>query len=336
MPADKQTQDFLEQLENLGLLPVETLTPFQARNQSSPKDAALNVIREMGMIKKSTLSIPMPVAKLEHILIPGPADQILARVYTPEGDGPFPVLVYFHGGGFVIADLNTYDDSCRALCNLASCVVVSVAYRLAPENRYPAAHEDAYAAGQWVIKNATQLNGDPARVAFGGESAGGNLATSCCLMAKERGGTLPVHQLLVYPVTDNDTNTGSYQENAQAKPLNKAMMEWFFRHYTPENGQIPGPEHYLLPLKAPDLSGLPAATVITAEIDPLRDEGENYAQRLTEAGVAVAFRRFEGVTHEFFSMGAINDTAKEANEFAADRLVEAFGNPQRIPSAMRE
>lgn len=335
MTADKQMQAVLDQLGNLGPLPVETLTPFQARNQSTPKDAALNAIREAGMIKKSTLSAPMPVAKIEHILIPGPTDDILARIYTPDGEGPFPVLVYFHGGGFVIADLDVYDDSCRALCNAASCIVVSVAYRLAPEFRYPAAHDDAYAASQWVIKNAAQFNGDPARVAFGGESAGGNLATSCCLRARDNGGVLPVHQLLVYPVVDNDTNTGSYQENAQAKPLNKAMMEWFFKNYTPENGTIPGPEYYLLPLKAPDLKGLPSATVITAEIDPLRDEGEMYAQRLTEAGVPVEFRRFEGVTHEFFSMGAIVDKAKEANEFAADRLTAAFGAKERIPTSMR-
>jgi acetyl esterase len=265
---------------------------------------------------------PEPVGGVEHRLIPGPAGEILARIYSPEGDGPFPVLVYFHGGGWVIATLSTYDASCRALCNLAECIVVSVAYRQAPEHKFPAAVEDAFAAYQWVRQSAAKFNGDPGRVAVGGESAGGNLATVVALLARDAGIQPPSHQLLVYPVTDFSFDTPSYRQNGEAKPLNAAMMRWFWRHYLPSEAE--GRDPRASPLQAPDLSRLPPATVITAEIDPLHSEREAYAARLAEAGVPVEHRHFVGVTHEFFGMVAGVSEAKEAVEFAAANLKRAF------------
>lgn len=261
------------------------------------------------------------VGDVSHQLIPGPDGELLVRIYRPKGNGPFPTLVYFHGGGWVIANLDVYDASCRALTNAANCMVVSVAYRQAPEHKFPAAAEDAYAATQWVLTNAARIKGDPKRVAVGGESAGGNLATVTCLMARDRKGKMPVHQMLVYPVTNYAFDTPSYQENANAKPLNQAMMKWFWGHYL--SNAADGQNPYASPLRA-NLRGLPSATVITAEIDPLRSEGQAYAQRLREAGNAVKATNYTGVTHEFFGTGAVVNKAKQAVNEAAAGLRAGF------------
>jgi acetyl esterase len=269
-------------------------------------------------------SLPQPVGKIDHVLIPGPGGDILARIYIPDGEGPFHVIVYFHGGGWVIANLDVYEPSCRALCNAADCIVVSVAYRQAPEHKYPAAVEDAYAATQWVMANVKRWNGDPSHVAVAGESAGGNLATVACLKARFEGGRMPVAQLLIYPVTDSRMNTASFREHADAKPLNAAMVPWFWHHYLENEAQ--GLEPYASPMQAPDLSGMPPAIVITAEIDPLRDEGEAYAKRLTMAGVPVQMTRYDGVTHEFFGLAGVVDNAKKAVKEAAQGLKRIFGH----------
>jgi acetyl esterase len=317
MSPNPQMQAVLDQYAKFATPPLEQLTPANARNLPTLK----NAVEEMAA-ETPAPPAPEPVGTIGHTMIPGPEGELLARVYTPEGDGPFPILVYFHGGGWVIANLDVYEPSCRALCNAAECIVVSVAYRQAPEHKYPAAVEDAYAATQWVIANAAQLGGDPNRVAVGGESAGGNLATVVCLKAKDEGGKMPVAQLLIYPVTDSRMNTRSYQENTDSKPLNSAMMPWFWKHYLGDEAD--GREPYASPLLAPSLRGLPPATLIFAEIDPLRDEGEAYANRLADAGVPVRATRYTGVTHEFFGLAGVVDKAKEALGEAVEGLKEAF------------
>ncbi len=229
--------------------------------------------------------------------------------------------MYYHGGGFVIADTKTYEASPRALAKGANAIMVSIDYHQAPEHKFPAAPNDAYAAYTWVLDHAKEINGDASRVAVGGESAGGNLATVVSLMARDKKAKIPVHQLLVYPVVDNNMETPSYKANAQAKPLNKPMMGWFFKHYaTAQDGTNP----YAVPMKAASLKGLPPATVITAEIDPLRSEGKAYADRLKSEGVAVTYHDFPGVTHEFFGMAAVVPDAKKAQGIAIDALNKAF------------
>jgi acetyl esterase len=334
MSLDPQMQAVLDQLSKFGAPPIEQSSPETARNLPTLKNAVEEMVAENALARSLTLlkPNPEPVGKISHILIPSDAGDIVARVFTPTGDGPFPVLVYFHGGGWVIANLDVYESSCRALCNAADCIVVSVAYRQAPEHKYPAAVDDAYAALKWIMANTHQLNGDPSRVAVGGESAGGNLATVACLKIQDAREQMPVAQLLVYPVTDSSMNTPSYQENANAKPLNAAMMPWFWHHYLEHESQ--GREPYASPMQATDLSGLPPATVLTAEFDPLRDEGEAYARRLLNAGVPVFAKRYDGVTHEFFGLAGVVPTAKKAVEDAATALKEAFVRHGEVISSL--
>jgi len=314
---DAQMQMVLDQLMALEPPKIIDMTPFNNRQMSPLMLAVLAEVSERGLPPLEA------VGDISHLLIPGPGGQLLIRIYTPRGAGPFPGLVYFHGGGWVIANLDTYDPSCRALCNAANCVVVSVAYRQAPEWKFPAAHEDAYAGLMWVMNNAARLAIDPAKIAVAGESAGGNLAAATTLMARDRGAKQPVHQLLVYPITNYAFDTSSYQENANAKPLDKPTMQWFFEQYLRRASD--GTNPYVSPLRAPNLRGLPSATVILAQIDPLRSEGEAYAGRLREAGVSVKSTIYEGVTHEFFTMSAVIDKAKQAVAEAAAGLKSAFG-----------
>lgn len=312
--ADPQMQKVLDALASLGGKPIETLSPEQARKQPTPADAVNKVLTDM---KKSTA--PDPGVTVKDMTVTGPAGSFPVHIYTPEGSGPFPVMVYYHGGGFVIADTKTYDASPRALAKLSKAIMVAVDYHRAPENKFPAAPNDAYAAYEWTLAHAKEFNGDPSRVAVGGESAGGNLATVVSLMARDKKAVMPLMQLLVYPVVSDDMSTPSYAKNADAKPLNKPMMAWFFKHYA---GDPANP--YALPLKAASLKGLPPATIIAAEIDPLLSEGKTYADRLKKDGVTVSYQEYAGVTHEFFGMGAVVDKAKQAEQFAADALSKAF------------
>jgi acetyl esterase len=254
--------------------------------------------------------------------IPGPAGDIPVRVYTPNGTAPFPLLVYFHGGGWVLGGIDTHDGTCRSLANGAGCVVVSVDYRLAPEHRYPAAAEDCCAATQWAAAHAAELGADARRVAVGGDSAGGNLAAVVALMARDRGGPALVLQLLIYPATDARFDTASYRDNADGYLLTAADMRWFWDHYLGDSGR--GAEPYASPLRAADLSGLPPALVITAEFDPLRDEGEAYAKRLEDAGVASRLSRYDGMIHGFFGMGQMIDRANAAVGEACANLKLAY------------
>lgn len=316
---DPQMKAVLDQLAALHPKPIEKCTPAEARLQPSPADAVKALLKKQG---KSTA--PEPVGSVKNTTVPGPAGPIPVRVYTPDGSGPFPVVVYIHGGGWVIATIDTYDASPRALCNLAQCVVVSVEYRKAPEHKFPAAHEDCYAALQYVMKNAAIMNGDPQRVAVAGESAGGNMATAVCMMAKQRGGMMPVAQVCVYPVASGTLNWPSVAQNAAAKPLNKPMLQWFFKYTLKTPADAKNKLLDLVNAPSSDLQGLPPATIITADIDPLHDEGKAFADKLQQVGVKVSYRNYSGVAHEFFGMGAVVDKAKEAEQFAADGLKSAF------------
>lgn len=313
-----EMQAVLDQLAALNGKPIEHLTAKEARQQPSPADAVRELLRLRGQS-----GAPEPVARVVDSFFPGPGGEITLRIYTPAGRGPFPVILYIHGGGWVIANLDTYDSSPRALANAARAVVVSTHYRLAPEHPFPAAHEDTYACYLWILANAASFDGDPRRVAIVGESAGGNMAAAISLRAREQQVSLPCHQVLIYPVAGADMETPSFRENANAKPLNRAMMEWFARHEFPESDDTKDPRFDLLHA---DLRGLPEATVILAEIDPLRSGGELLIARLREAGVKVDDRVYTGVTHEFFGMGAVLAEGRDATQLAASNIVRAF-NP---------
>ena len=279
---------------------------------------------------------PEAVAKVENRTIPGPAGEIPVRVYTPQvsrsepkasevheaGSGPHPGLVYFHGGGFVLCNLDTHDGICRGLANAAGCIVVSIDYRLAPEHPYPAAPEDCYAATQWVAKNGSELGIDVSRLAIGGDSAGGNLTAVTALLARDRGGPALRFQLMIYPVTDCAFDTASYRENGEGYFLTQGMMRWFWEKYLADPKQ--GGEGYASPLRAADLANLPPGLCITAEYDPLRDEGEAYAARLREAGIDVRSSRYPGMFHGFFGMTEQLDKAREALAEASAALRAAL------------
>jgi acetyl esterase len=265
-----------------------------------------------------------PVASVQDRAIPGPAGDLPVRVYTPEGEPPFPIVVWFHGGGWVVGSLDTYDPLCRALAAAVPAVVVSVDYRLAPEHRYPAAVEDAYAATLWASRNAAQLGGAQHRLAVAGDSAGGNLAAVVALGARDRGGPAIAFQLLVYPVLDAAADTASWREHAEGFHLTAAGMRWYWDHYL---GGADGAAPDASPLRAASLGGLPPALVICAEHDVLRDEGEAYAARLRQAGVAATVSRYPGVVHGFFRWRAVTGAAEAALQEAAAALRSALAGP---------
>jgi acetyl esterase len=320
---DAQMQAVLDELAGLGGKPLPSLKPEDARDQPTPADAVKKVMEKQN--KKG----PEKVAKVDDISIKLSGHDVKGRIYQPEGDGPHPVILYIHGGGWVIADLDTYDATPRALCNATDALVISTHYRQAPEHKFPAAHEDVFGAYQWAMENAGRWGGDASRIAVVGESAGGNMAVALSMMAQDKGMQMPVHQVLVYPVADTSMSSESYRQHADAKPLNAEMMKWFFdQTFSKEEDRN---NHQVNLLAAQTLKGLPPTTVITADIDPLRSEGEALANKLQKDGVPVAHRNFEGVTHEFFGMGAVVDKAREAMDFAAENLKEAFAGKQQPP-----
>lgn len=306
MPLDPQIVTVMEAVAALGLPPNNEVSPEQARINGKMRPRA-----------------PGPrVANVEDRTIPGPACKIPVRIYTPEGTGPFPGLAWFHGGGWVVGDLDTADGVARQLCVGANCVVVSVDYRLAPETKFPGAADDCYAATQWLAANAASVNVDPRRIATGGDSAGGNLSAAVSLMSRDRGGCDLVYQLLVYPVTERNFDNASYTDNGQGYSLTRDGMIWFWDHYLASDADATNP--YAAPIHASDLSGLPPALVITAEYDPLRDEGEAFADKLAAAGVPTVCTRYDGMIHGFFGMAATVDKAKDAVAQATGCLREAF------------
>ena len=311
MKLNQQVQEVIDELDVLNPKPIESLSPEEARQRASVPYAMRSMLRR----KQGAEPEPEEVGAIEDGNIPGPAGMIPIRVYWPRGYGSkaLPVLVYIHGGGWVLDDLDATDPSCRALANQAGCAVVSVEWRHAPEHPFPAAHEDVLAATQWVMMNAAEIGGNPARVAIGGESAGGTMATATCIELKRASERLPVAQALVYPLTDFvGQDYASYRDSAGAKPLNVAMLEWFAKYALTDFNQAY--DVRLSPLRASrgELMGLPPTIVITAESDPLRDQGEAYAHKLMNAGVQVSLSHFPGVMHGFFGMGAVLDSARLA------------------------
>ena len=313
MPLDPQAQAVLDGMAASGAPELHTLSVPDARQ----------VILSMAAMGGESEA----VSRVEDRQIPGPAGSIPIRIYALAGSGPFPVLVYFHGGGWVIGNIESHETVCRTLTNAAGCVTVSVDYRLAPEHKFPVGPEDCYAATQWVATNAATINGDPTRIAVGGDSAGGNLSAVVSLMARDRGGPKLVYPLLIYPATDYMPDTPSLRENGSGYFLTKDDMVWFWNHYLSSEAEAKHP--HVSPLRADSLSGLPPALVITAEFDPLRDEGEMYAARLREAGVPAVTARYNGMIHGFLSMAGALDQGKKALADAAAGQRSAFGNGER-------
>lgn len=306
----------IEKLVSFGSPPLTTLSAQEARKQPSPADAVKAVMKDH--------NIPMPTPTVDTVGkdIPVQGGNIHLRIYTPKsGTAPFPVIVYYHGGGWVIADLDTYDASATAMAEQAGAVLVSVAYRQAPEHKFPTAHNDSYAAYEWVTKNAASIKGDPKKIAVVGESAGGNLAAAVSMMARDKGVAMPVHEVLVYPIAGYDTTTQSYQKNVDTKPLNRGLMVWFFNKYLPNAAAGNSP---MISLVKANLKNMPPTTIIQAELDPLQSEGEMLGDNLKKAGVAVTRKLYNGVTHEFFGMATVIPEAKEAQALAADELKKAF------------
>jgi acetyl esterase len=319
MPLDPQARALLDARIAAGIPPQHTLRPEAAR-------AA--IIARMALAP----TIPQEVAGIEDRQIDGDGGKLRLRVYWPSGDASQPLLVYLHGGGWVVCDIDTHDALCRALSNACRAIVVSVDYRRAPESRYPAAVEDADAALRWVATNATALSGDASRLAIGGDSAGGTLAAVVCRRARDRGGDPPIAaQLLLYPPTDYPLTTPSHRDNAEGYMLTSADMEWYWNRYCPDAGRRQEPD--ASPLRAVDLRGLPPAVVVTAEYDPLRDEGEAYAQRLRDAGIHVDARRFDGMLHGFVSGLGVIDRAQEAMDWVAGCMRTHLHSTARIGGA---
>ncbi|MVM36260.1 alpha/beta hydrolase fold domain-containing protein [Spirosoma sp. HMF4905] len=313
-----QMQAVIEELGRLSPIPLNTLTPQQARQQPSFKDA-VNSLLDKNKIPRPTANVTVSQQQ-----IPGAGGvPIRIVVYTPKnGTGPMPVIVYFHGGGWVIASSDVYEYSTLALTEETGAIVVSVDYRLAPENKFPTAHNDAFAAYKWVKQNAASLNGNPAKVAVAGESAGGNMAITVSMMARDQGIGLPVHILSVYPVANNYLDTPSYNIYADAKPLNRSLVKYFTDNYfnSPADGDSP----LISLVDVANLNGLPPTTIIAAEIDPLQSDGIDLTKKLRDSGVNVTYQLFNGTTHEFFGMYAIVPQAQQAQSLAATQLLNAF------------
>jgi acetyl esterase len=302
MPLDPQVQAFLAAQAAVEVPPISEQTPQMARE---------------GYTALAQMLGPGEAVDTEDRSVPGPAGDSPVRIYTPEGEGPRGVLVYYHGGGFVIGDLDTHDHACRALCKGAGVVVVSVDYRLAPEHRFPAAVEDSWAALEWVAANAASFGGDPARLAVGGDSAGGNLAAVMSLLARDRGGPRLAFQLLVYPGVDIRGSFPSIEENGEGYVLTKGHIEWFRNHYL---GDADPTDLRASPLLAESHAGLPPALIQTAEFDPLRDEGAAYADKLRAAGVPATLTCYEGMVHIFFQLTPLLDGAKAAMAEACEAV----------------
>lgn len=322
---DAEAQAIVDAYSSLGPLPFEILEPDQARKQPGPDAAVRKVMAERG------IEGPEPVASVEELTIPDAAggEQTL-RVYTPEpaggsGPGPRPVLMWIHGGGWVLFDLDTYDASCRGLANKTGAIVVSPDYRRAPEAVFPASHDDVLAAYRWVLGHADSLGGDPTRVAIGGESVGATMAMATSVQLVEAGHAAPVAQVLVYPLTTPEQYGASMDDAADGRPLNRALLSWMAMHAfagKPEAAKDPRVD--LLGLPGERLSALPPTLVVTAERDVLRDQGQELARHLEAAGVATELRHYDGVMHEFFGAAAVLQKAEDAQQAAARHLTAAF------------
>lgn len=313
----------LDELKALGAEPIEDLTPEEARRQPTPADAVSSLMAKYGI----------PAAdddlRTEDRTYRGADGELAARIYHPSGQtaGVRPLIAYYPGGGWVLSNLDDYDASARALAARSNATVVSFETSKAPEHKFPAAHDDAVAAYRWLLENAEALGGCEACVALVGESAGGNLAINTAIAARDRELTPPVHLALIYPLAGVDMNTPSFRINEFARPVNKAMIGWYLGHALMGVDQKADPRLDLV--GRADLAGLPPTTILTAEIDPLRSEGLELADKLRASGVSVNAFDFEGVSHGFFGMGDLVRHARSAQEIVARDLSAAFGAEER-------
>ena len=307
MPVDPQIRALLDR--GTGVPATHTLQVAEARRQYEARIALM--------------APPPPMAKVLERSIDGPGGAMKLRVYTPAGSGPFPLMMFFHGSGFVLCSLDTHDGMCRNLASGIGCVVVSVDYRLAPEHKFPKGPDDCLAATRWAADHAAELGIDPARIMVAGDSAGGNMAAVTALRLRDEGGPKLCGQMLLYPVTDYHTpGTPSYAENADGYGLTRDTMEWFWGHYLTSPTEAENP--HASPLRARDVTGLPPAYVTSAEYDPLRDEAERYGMRLRQAGVPTEITRFPGMNHGFLFWVGIVGAADSAMAEACAWARQAF------------
>ena len=316
--ADADMARVLEALKALDPKPIPELAAEEARQQPTPADAVARVIEEDG------LDVPQPAVTRQDITYPAAEGDQPARVYTPTdaGEGPYPLVVYVHGGGWVIADIDTYDASAASLADKLGAVVISLEYRHAPESPFPAAHDDVLAGYIWAVENGDQFNADVDRLALVGESVGGNMVVATAIAARDQQLTQPDHVVSVYPVAQTSLETESYVENAEAVPLNRAMMEWFFDQTVTDESQL---DDARISLVDADLAGLPPITIINASIDPLLSDGMMLADAIKASGGEVEQRTFDGVTHEFFGMAAVVEDAAAAQDYAVERVNADLG-----------
>ena len=318
--ATAEMQEVLQTLGSMNGKPIETLEPAEARKQPTPTDAVMAVLKKQG--KSTDPAVLVPGVTSKDTQIDGPAGPLSVRIYTPAGAGPFPVVVYYHGGGWVLASKEVYDGGARGVSKQSGAIVVSVDYRLAPEAKFPAQHDDALATYKWAAANAASINGDPKRLALVGESAGGNLALATAVAARDQGLTKPMAVVSVYPIGQlSNWATPSYVDSAAAKPLNKPMMEWFAKYTISKPDEAKDPR---LDLINADFKGLPPVTLISAQIDPLRSDADMLEKSLKKANVKVEHKMFPGTTHEFFGMAAVVPSAKKAQALAGKQLRAAF------------
>lgn len=310
MTLDPQAKALLDKIKQSGAPAYNTLPVQEAR-------ILYDKASELAQGEPPT---PQSVSTLK---IPGPASELDALLYRPDGGDKLPVLIYFHGGGYTIGSLKSHDCVCRTLCVEAHCIVIAVDYRLAPEHKYPSAVDDCFTATQWIANNVDSLGGDAERIAIGGDSAGGNLAAVVCIKAREAGAPKLIHQLLIYPGTDMSCSFPSHKTFGQGYRLTNELIDWFYQHYFEPDSDI---DNWLAsPLNAEDLSELPAAFVLSAGFDPLQDENKAYADKLVQAGVPVKYSHYEGMLHGFIAMPGLFDKAREALSECAAELRKAFG-----------
>lgn len=308
MAVDPQVRELLDGLDSVG----------------GPRYIEMSAVDGREWFRNIRRPLEVPIGHVEDRTIPGPAGELPVRLYTPVGAtaDALPALVFFHGGGWVIGDLESHDSVCRSLANASGCKVIAVDYRLAPEHPWPAAPDDCFASVKWVAAHADAIGVAAQRISVGGDSAGGNLAAAVTLRARAAEGPHIAFQLLIYPALDASMGSASTDENGEGYFLEKAGMEWFYSHYIPAGTDVKIPD--ISPLYADDLAGLPNAYVVTAGYDPLRDEGHDYADRLKAAGVTVTYANYPGMVHGFFGFQATVDVAREAIQTAGGALAKAL------------
>jgi acetyl esterase/lipase len=321
---DADMKHVLDTLGQLGAHPLEYSTPSLARRQPRLADAVASIVsRQNRMAAEDGIAA-------EDLAVPnGDAEPIGARLYRPLGllSRLNPMVVYFHGGGFVTGDLDSHDASARAIARRTGAIVLSIAYRLAPEHRFPAAHEDSWTAWTWLLERAHELGGDPHRIAVAGEDAGANLAANIAIRARDERTTQPIHQALIHPMAGSDWTRESYGQFQRARPIGLAAMRWRFRHLLEQEAEINDPRIDLLAQVS--LANLAPATIILAEADPLRSEGEALAEALEKSGVPVDCRTYGGVTQGFFGLGLLVTKALFAQTDLAQALGKAFTTSRR-------